>query len=76
MFATQVRLVERSQRLYERGMRLVAEARDMAQLELLSSQPDRSDDDERYAGVDLGDQPAKPKPAPARKPKRVLEPSK
>ncbi len=75
-FAVQARLIERSSRIATKALILLQDVRDMAELGDLSTPPDRHDDDDRYAGEDLGDQPAKPKPAPARRPKRVLEPSK
>ncbi|MEG9528094.1 MAG: hypothetical protein MIL41_20400 [Hyphomicrobiales bacterium] len=73
VFAHQVRLVERSQQLYAKGIALLAEARDMA-IDLGSLPPPPEQHDDRHE--DLGDVPAKPKPAPARKPKRALETSK
>lgn len=71
-FAVQARLVERSSRIATKALILLQDVRDMAELDALPPPPDHEDD--RHE--DLGDQPAKPKPAPARRPRRVLEPSK
>lgn len=72
-FAVQARLVERSSRIATRALILLQDVRDMA-VELGDLPPPPDHEDDRHE--DLGDVPAKPKPAPARKPRRVLEPSK